>query len=114
MKKFNLFSGVMAVILAGGLVVTLIPIVVVVMSGFKLPRDIISGNLGFVPTFYNLKDVFGNYSFARLILNSVIASSGTTVLNILVASLSAYSLSRFKWPRLFTGSVLGILLLVVR
>ena len=92
--------------------VVLAPIVVTLLTSLKLPRDILSRSLSFVPTFRNYRELFTDHAFAQLTLNSLTASLGATGLIILVASLAAYSLSRHPWPRGVRLSVLGTLILV--
>lgn len=93
-------------------VVTLVPILLAFATAFKLPRDIISGQFAFVPTFYNWRNVFREYSFARLSINSLVSASFATVIILAIASLAAFSLSKFRWPRWFVALLIGLLLLV--
>lgn len=93
-------------------VITLLPILVTLMTSLKYTRDIISGSLVFNPTLSNFRSIFSPQSgdFTRLLLNSAIASLGSMVIVIVVASFAAYSISRFAWPKWVGGTILGWLL----
>lgn len=92
--------------------VVLAPVVVTLLTSLKLPRDIISRSFSFTPTLRNYRELFTESAFGQLTLNSLIASLGATVLIIFVASLAAYSLSHFSWPRVVRLGVMGALILI--
>lgn len=93
-------------------VVVLAPVVVTFLTSLKLPRDIISRSFSFTPTLRNYLELFSESAFARLTVNSLVASLGATVLIIAVASLAAYSLSHYAWPSFVRLSVMGALILI--
>jgi multiple sugar transport system permease protein len=93
---------------------TLVPILFTLSTSLKLFRDIISGSLAFTPTLVNYQRLFDptQSNFLRLTLNSLVAAAGTMVLVLVVASLAAYSLSRFRWRPFWSGLLLGIILFI--
>lgn len=54
--------------------------------------------------------IFEGYPFLRLILNSLIVSSSTTLLSLIIGSLSAFALSKLNvsYKGLFLGFVLSV------
>lgn len=100
------------VILWIAVIITFLPMLVTLMTSLKYTRDIISGSLVFKPTLSNYQAVFSPQGgdFIRLLANSVIASVGSTIIVIAIASLAAYSISRFAWPKWVGGTILGWLL----
>lgn len=101
-------------VLMTAVLVTLVPVVFTALTSLKLRRDIISGSFLFDPTFVNFRELFEGSRgvFDRLTLNSLIAGVGSTLLVIAVATLAAYSLSRFQWNKVWSGLLLGWLLFV--
>lgn len=91
-------------------VTILIPVVVTLLTSLKIPRDILTRSFLFEPTFRNYRELFTSASFDQLTANSLIASLGATAIIIAIASLAAYSLSRFGWPRVVRFSILGMLI----
>lgn len=94
--------------------ITLIPILFTVLTSLKRFRDIVSGSLLFEPTLRNFILLFdpSQSNFLRLTLNSVNTAVGTTVIVMFVGSLTAYSLSRFRWKPVIRSFILGWLLFV--
>jgi multiple sugar transport system permease protein len=90
------------------------PIAYTFTTSLKLQRDIISGQWGFKPTMTNYQQLFTSNSnnFKNLTRNSVEVGLLTMVIVLSIASLWAYSLSRFRWRRLISGLVLGWLLFI--
>jgi multiple sugar transport system permease protein len=86
----------------------LFPIVVMIFNSFREARGTYAYDLGhIIPTFRNYLSLFGlayeesgvivtKYSFASNFINSIVVSSISTVIAIVLGSLAAYSLSRFK------------------
>jgi multiple sugar transport system permease protein len=99
-------------LLVVGAIVTLFPIVVVMRTSLQLPRDIISGGLFFTPSMYNYVETFATYRFGRLMFNSFVAASGTTVVVLSVAALAGFSLGTFRWPKWWVTLVLSLLLMI--
>jgi multiple sugar transport system permease protein len=94
-------------------VAAFLPMLVTLLTSLKYTRDIISGSLAFQPTLDNYRELFVGSSgdFLRLLLNSVVASVGSTVVVVTISSLAAYSISRFAWPRWVSGAIIAWLLL---
>lgn len=93
---------------------TLIPILFTFTTSLKYFRDIISGNLAFTPTLINYQRLLdpSQSNFLRLTFNSLVVAAGTMVIVLVISSLAAYSLSRFRWPKLWSGLLLGIILFI--
>ncbi len=90
------------------------PIVYTFMTSLKLFRDIISGEWGFEPTMRNYEQLFmsDRNNFKDLTRNSLVVGGMTLGVVLMIATLGAYSLSRFKWQRLISGLVMGWLLFI--
>jgi multiple sugar transport system permease protein len=94
------------------LLVAIFPIIWMFLASFKKDIDIISMPPVwiFTPTIQNYEHVFSDPGshMVRYFMNSVIIAIGTTVLAILLGTLAAYSLARFKFrgDRLFFNSIL--------
>ena len=80
-------------------IVWLAPVVWIVATAFKAPRDTLSPSLWFTPTLQNFVTAFGApYFLGGRLLNSVLVSVGTLVVSIPVATAAAYAFSRFRFP----------------
>lgn len=114
MKKFSIEPFLRHGFLMAVVVFTLVPIFFTLVTSLKLFRDIISGNLAFTPTLVNYQRLFdpSQSDFLRLTLNSLVAAVGTMVVVLIIASLAAYSLSRFRWRPLWSGLLLGTILFI--
>jgi multiple sugar transport system permease protein len=90
------------------------PIFYIFVISLKTFRDIVTAAFPFEPTLYNYEQLFisSRSSFTRLSINSLVVGSITTIVVLFVASLGAYSLSRFRWRPLWSGLMLGWLLVV--
>jgi multiple sugar transport system permease protein len=93
---------------------TLIPIFFTFATSLKYFRDIISGSLAFTPTLVNYQRLLdpSQSNFLRLTFNSLVVAAGTMVVVLAISSLAAYSLSRFRWPKLWSGLLLGVILFI--
>ncbi len=95
------------------ILLTLIPIGWLFWNSFKYPRDIVNLDNPTTFTLFNYVSIFsGSSQFPTLFLNSLGVVFFTTVLCILIGSLAAYSLSKFRWPRSFTAVILGVTLFI--
>jgi multiple sugar transport system permease protein len=92
---------------------TLFPFFFTFINSIKLFRDIITGAFIFQPTLVNYERLFASKQSAFLsnTINSALTATATTIVVLVIASLAAYSLERFRWPRLFTGILAGWILL---
>ena len=78
---------------------SLIPIAMIVMSSFKADRDIfaVPQRLLFTPTFVNYEMLVTRWGdFFRALGNSLIITSGATVLAIAASTLAGYAYSRYR------------------
>ena len=77
-----------------------LPIVWIVITAFKLPRDVYSldAALSFTPTLENLRTVFQHpWNLGSKIVNSVLVAGGTVLLAIPMATMAAYAFSRYDF-----------------
>lgn len=112
MRESRLKGYVLHIVLLVVVVITLLPLLVVLNTSIQLPKDIISSGLFSKPSLYNYESTFTTYQFARLMMNSLMAASGATVVVLIVASLASYSLAKFRWPKWWIGLSMGLLLLI--
>lgn len=85
------------------------PFLWILTASFKTQIAIYSAQFPFTPTLSNFADVlFGRRSdFAANIVNSLVVASTSTLAVLVVGSLAAYSLHRFRWPRWVSAAFLG-------
>jgi multiple sugar transport system permease protein len=85
------------------------PFVWIVTASFKHQIAIYAGQFPFTPTLSNYQEVlFGRRSdFAGNILNSLLVATTSTALVLIVGTLAAYSLYRFRWPKWVSAGFLG-------
>jgi multiple sugar transport system permease protein len=89
-----LASGVLLLFLA----VILFPIAWMLLTAFKLPRDVYSVSLAFEPTIGNFLAVFQPpWSIGRRLLNSIVIAVATVAIAIPASVLAAYAFSRFDF-----------------
>lgn len=82
--------------------VNLIPLLWMLSASFKTIVDIMNPKKMFVftPTIKNYIEVFTKYSFLKPIINSLIVSTGATVLACLFGLPAAYAIARYKQNKL--------------
>jgi raffinose/stachyose/melibiose transport system permease protein len=93
----------------------LLPVMWLVLASFKTNAEILSAS-GFFPEQFRLqgyRDALTQVALGRFFLNSFIVSTSSTILTILIASMAAYPLSRFKFPFRDTLSLIFSLGIVV-
>jgi multiple sugar transport system permease protein len=114
MKTVKPGSAVRQAFLIGVSLLILVPVIFTCLTSLKYFRDIISGVLAFTPTLTNYRELFlaDRSSFTRLTLNSLMAGVGSTFIVVCVAGLASYSLTRYRWPGVWSKLVLGWLLVV--
>jgi multiple sugar transport system permease protein len=85
------------------------PFVWILTQSFKYQIAIYSGQFPFTPTLSNFADVLlGRRSdFSANIANSLVVAVVSTLLVLVVGTLAAYSLHRFRWPAWVSGAFLG-------
>ena len=84
-----------------GLVVMAMPFVWMVLSSFKLTRELRRNPTGWVPeepTLQNYRDLFDRLDFPRYFLNSTIAALAVTAGNLLFCSMLGYALAKLRFP----------------
>lgn len=96
-------------IVALALAVVVGPFLWILTASFKHQIAIYSGQFPFTPTLSNFQDVlFGRRSdFAANIVNSLVVAGTSTLLVLIVGTLAAYSLHRFRWPKWVSAGFLG-------
>ncbi|HVO88602.1 MAG TPA: carbohydrate ABC transporter permease [Casimicrobiaceae bacterium] len=107
-------SGILGVLLIGAAVVMILgPFAWILTASFKHQIAIYAGQFPFTPTLSNYADVlFGRRSdFPQNVLNSLIVAMVSAAIVLVVGTLAAYSLYRFRWPRWVSASFLGWTLL---
>lgn len=104
----------MWIILAFFLLYTLLPMLWLVISSLKTNTELMGSpfSLPAKLQFQNYINAFKVSGLGRLFANSIIISLGATALNVLIASMAAYVLSRFHFKlreAIFTAFVVGVL-----
>jgi multiple sugar transport system permease protein len=86
-----------ALVLLG--LVCVMPILVMFATSLKLQTQIFDTTLNFIfaPTLQNYRDVLGEGSFARYLTNSLIVGIVSTVITLLLGTMAAYGLARFRF-----------------
>ncbi len=96
-------------------VYTLFPLIWLFISSLKTNFEFLAGSpfaLPAVPQWVNYTNALKVAGLGRMLLNSVIVGLAATVFNVIVASMSAYCISRFRFSgreRIFTLFTAGIL-----
>lgn len=93
-------SWVRQMVIFVGVTAILLPIFWIALTAFKLPRDVynMDSALNFTPTLDNLRTVFQHpWNLGSKIMNSFAVALGTVSLAIPMATLAAYSFSRFDF-----------------
>jgi multiple sugar transport system permease protein len=78
---------------------SLVPIAMIVMASFKADRDIfaVPQRWLFTPTFVNYENLVLRWSdFFRALFNSLIVTTGATLLALAVSTLAGYAYSRYR------------------
>ncbi len=94
---------------------TLMPMIWLVVSSFKTNTELVSSPFS-LPTkwqFQNYINAFQVSGIGKMLLNSLIISIIATVLNMMVASMASFSLSRFQFKMrelVFGTIIIGILI----
>lgn len=85
------------------------PVVWILLTAFKEPRDVYALKVFFTPTLGNLRAAFDTpFLVGERTWNSIVVTMGTLLLSLPIATAAAYAFSRFRFPG---GSVwsLGVL-----
>lgn len=79
--------------------VWLSPVVWIIATAFKSPRDVLSLQLLFTPTLNNFVVAFGNPFFlGERLVNSIVVTVATLAIALPVSTAAAYAFSRFRFP----------------
>jgi multiple sugar transport system permease protein len=91
-------------VLIGTATIVLVPVIWVVMAGFRTQISLLMGEIMFRPVWTNFVEVlFSKTSdFLANYQNSIIVASASTILCVTAATLAAWSLFRMRWPRWIT------------
>ena len=96
-------------------VYTLFPLIWLVISSLKTNFEFLAGSpfaLPAVPQWQNYVNALSVAGLGRMLLNSVIVGLAATAVNVIIASMGAYCISRFRFrgrERIFTLFTAGIL-----
>jgi multiple sugar transport system permease protein len=99
-----------------GLVVMFMPFVWMILSSFKLTREIRRYPTRWIPeepTLQNYRDLFDRLDFPRYFFNSTIVAVAITAGNLLFCSMLGYALAKLQFPgkRLLLAVMLGTLMI---
>ena len=110
MKQKNFFKYLLYGILIVYAVLTLYPFIWAFTASFKPLKEIVSGDLSFIPKEFTTDAyayIFGRSSlFSQWVINSVIISVIGTTVNIFLNTMAGYALARLSFPgrqRIFYG-----------
>ena len=99
MREAYLYRGMRGVGLLFYTLLTLFPLYVIVTSSLKPLQDV-QAAFHWIPsriTFSPYGDIWHTVPLGRYFLNSVIISGAATIVSIVIATLAAYSISRFRF-----------------
>jgi multiple sugar transport system permease protein len=104
------------VALIAGLVVMIMPFVWMILSSFKLTREIRRSPTRWIPeepTLQNYRDLFDRLDFPRYFFNSTVVAVAVTAGNLLFCSMLGYALAKLQFPgkRLLLVMMLGTLMI---
>jgi len=94
----------------------LLPIVWLLTTAFKLPRDLITVPpvwLGFTPSLVNFDFAINKVNALRFISNSVIISGGTTIASLVLGTLGGYAVARSRLKIVSISSYFFLVLLMI-
>jgi multiple sugar transport system permease protein len=99
-----------------GLVVMFMPFVWMILSSFKLTREIRRYPTRWIPeepTLQNYRDLFDRLDFPRYFFNSTVVAVAVTAGNLLFCSMLGYALAKLQFPgkRLLLVMMLGTLMI---
>jgi multiple sugar transport system permease protein len=97
------------ILMAVAVVVIVGPFVWILVNSFKNQIDILSGSWSFVPTLDNYRDVLlsRRSDFLNAAVNSLIVATASTTVVLVIGTLAAYSLYRFRWAKWLSGGFLA-------
>ena len=96
-QKKRIFEGIRILLIVVTAAVMMIPILWIAMAAFKTHVDVYQRKVFFTPTLENFRTVFQSpYSLHDKLLNSTIVALATVLVAIPMATMAAYSFSRFR------------------
>ena len=96
-RKKQLFEGIRVLLIVVTAAVMMIPILWIAMAAFKTHVDVYQLKVFFTPTLENFRTVFQSpYSLHDKLFNSTVVALATVLVAIPVATMAAYSFSRFR------------------
>jgi len=103
------------VLLLAGAVVSLYPLVYTVLAAFKQRTEFASNRLGLPrqPTLENFEAAFQRLDIGRLLINSLVTTTGGVVVTLVMALLVAYAFTKLEVPfrRVLFFVIIGSLLI---
>ena len=87
-------------ILVAVMIMINLPFLWMVITSFKTEKEVFSWPIKFYPTLFSFENYEGAFSLmplTRLLLNTLFIAGSVTVLQLILNSLAAYGLSRFKF-----------------
>lgn len=102
MKMKRLFLRLAFFIILGLVLFYIIfPFYWMIVNSLKASNELFITPVTYLPNRFNLENyqrVLSSGSFVRCLINSIVVSSGTTILALILGSLSAYVLARYRFP----------------
>jgi multiple sugar transport system permease protein len=97
------------VLIVLSLVVVVGPFAWILMNSFKTQIAILTGAWVFTPTLDNYADVLlsRRSDFVHALYTSLIVATASTFIVLIIATLAAYSLHRFRWAKWVSAGFLG-------
>lgn len=98
-KRFSITKGIVAIIFAVLFVTQVYPLLWLLLYSLKTNEEILSGSffsLPHAPQWSNYSAALEG-SYVRYLLNSIFVTSVTMIAVIILSSLAAYAISRFRW-----------------
>jgi len=101
------FSSITALVLAGAIAATVVPLLWMVVVAFQQPRSIVTPGWNIDLSLENFLQVFSpGQIYGTQVVNSVILVVAATGICLIASIFAAYSLSQLNWPR---RVVIGVL-----
>lgn len=97
MKKRYLVQIIFGVILFLLALTALMPFIYMVLVSFTQKKALDFRFAGEVFSFKNYMNVFTNLNIGRALFNSIVATGGACLLNMLIASMAAYGFAKKQW-----------------
>ena len=110
--KKALLTGIELILVTLIALAILVPIVWILLAAFKRQVDVYQLKVFFQPTLENFKIIWGGqFDIKNKLINSVVVAGATVLITIPLATVAAYSFSRF---RMLGGKVLLVMILATQ